>query len=229
MLKLNKQQMHQRPTYETLVRDTVLNPKDKINLPNRQATLLKLTQKLQMFDDESFIDIDEENKRIAAQRMQQVHLQEIVSEKLDTELKTEKILQNQETDTYFDIGTPRQSQDMQQPKHMASSSAQEPTTKHMQSSSSKEPSHLPPSTIEADLELATFYQDSIDKNENQLKVKKKTIKDIVGKHLGHESGSINKPYVNTLVDLQNQTHVEPMDTSTDPNMDTSTDPIMDTT
>ena len=76
MVSLAKKTMHVRPTYETLVRDTILNPRDKINLPNRTATLLRSTQKLQMFDDESFLDLDEENKRIAAERMQQMEDQQ---------------------------------------------------------------------------------------------------------------------------------------------------------
>ena len=40
-MKLNKAQMHQRPTYETLVKDTILEPKDKIALPDRAATILR--------------------------------------------------------------------------------------------------------------------------------------------------------------------------------------------
>ena len=40
-MKFNKAQMHQRPTYETLVKDTMLEPKDKIALPDRQATMLR--------------------------------------------------------------------------------------------------------------------------------------------------------------------------------------------
>ena len=40
-MKLNKSQMHQRPTYETLVKDTNLEPKDQIALPDRQATMLR--------------------------------------------------------------------------------------------------------------------------------------------------------------------------------------------
>ena len=67
MVSLAKQAMRQRSTYESLVRDTILNPRDKINLPNRTATLLRSTQKLNQFDEESFLDLDEENKRIAAE------------------------------------------------------------------------------------------------------------------------------------------------------------------
>ena len=56
MPKLNITQYHPRPTYSTLVRDTILEPRDKINLPNRQATLLRSTQRLSQWDNPEFID-----------------------------------------------------------------------------------------------------------------------------------------------------------------------------
>ena len=43
MIKLLKSQLKQRPTYESLVKDTILEPKDKIALPDRQATILRRT------------------------------------------------------------------------------------------------------------------------------------------------------------------------------------------
>ncbi len=57
-MKLNKSQMHQRPTYETLVQDTILEPKDKIALPDRQATILRTTQQLTRYDDAEFLDLE---------------------------------------------------------------------------------------------------------------------------------------------------------------------------
>ena len=56
-MKLNKAQMHQRPTYETLVKDTILEPKDKIALPDRAATILRKTQQLTRYDDAEFLDL----------------------------------------------------------------------------------------------------------------------------------------------------------------------------
>ena len=46
MNKILKSQMHKRQTYETLVKDTVLEPKDKIALPDRQATILRKTDNI---------------------------------------------------------------------------------------------------------------------------------------------------------------------------------------
>ena len=59
-MKLNKAQMHQRPTYETLVKDTILEPKDKIALPDRAATILRKTQELTRYDDAEFLDLEKD-------------------------------------------------------------------------------------------------------------------------------------------------------------------------
>ena len=71
MSKLNKAQMHQRPTYETLVRDTILEPKDKIALPDRTATILRKTQQLSRYDDSEFLDLERDNENIAKEQAQQ--------------------------------------------------------------------------------------------------------------------------------------------------------------
>ena len=71
MSKLNKAQMHQRPTYETLVKDTILEPKDKIALPDRTATILRKTQQLSRYDDVEFLDLEKDNENIAKEQAQQ--------------------------------------------------------------------------------------------------------------------------------------------------------------
>jgi hypothetical protein len=63
MSKLNKAQMHQRPTYGTLVKDIILEPKAKIALPDRQATILGKTQQLSRYDDAEFLDIETDNEK----------------------------------------------------------------------------------------------------------------------------------------------------------------------
>jgi len=71
--KIFKSTMHPRETYESLVRDTILNPKDKIALPDRKATLLRSTQQLNQWDDERFLNLDDEQKVISEQRAQAEH------------------------------------------------------------------------------------------------------------------------------------------------------------
>ncbi len=65
MTKLIKSQLHQRPTYETLVRDSNLEPKDKIALPDKEASILRRTQQLSRYDDVEFMDFKKDNKNIA--------------------------------------------------------------------------------------------------------------------------------------------------------------------
>ena len=54
MNSLFKSQMHERPTYETLVKDTTPKPKDGIAGPDRSASILKRTQQLTRYDDAEF-------------------------------------------------------------------------------------------------------------------------------------------------------------------------------
>ena len=63
MSKLSKAQIHQRPTYETLVRDTILEPKDKVAFPDREATILRKTQQLSRYDDSEFLDLEKDNEK----------------------------------------------------------------------------------------------------------------------------------------------------------------------
>ena len=73
-MKLNKAQMHQRPTYETLVKDTILEPKDRIALPDRTATILRRTQQLSRYDDVEFIDLEKDNENIMKEQAQQMNV-----------------------------------------------------------------------------------------------------------------------------------------------------------
>ena len=70
-MKLNKAQLRQRPTYETLIKDTILESKDKIALPDRQATILRKTQKFPRYDDHEFLDLEKDNENIAKEQAQQ--------------------------------------------------------------------------------------------------------------------------------------------------------------
>lgn len=76
---LNKMSMHRRPTYEKLVKDTILEPKDKIALPDRTATILRKTQKLSQFDDPSFIDLEETQQKIRLNQIQAQNVQQAIS------------------------------------------------------------------------------------------------------------------------------------------------------
>ena len=61
-MNFNKAVMHKVPTYDELVRDTILDPKDKIALPNRMATQLRNTPQLTRFDDDASLNLNDEQK-----------------------------------------------------------------------------------------------------------------------------------------------------------------------
>ncbi len=69
-MNLNRAQMHQRPTHETLVKDTILEPKGGIALPDRTATVLRKIQQLSRYDDAEFLDLEKDNENIAKERAQ---------------------------------------------------------------------------------------------------------------------------------------------------------------
>ena len=65
--KILKAQLHKIPTYQALIRDSVLDPKGKIALPDRQATILRKTQQLSRYDDSEFFDL-EKHENIAKEQ-----------------------------------------------------------------------------------------------------------------------------------------------------------------
>ncbi len=79
MSKIFTSQMHQRATYESLVKDTILEPKDKIALPNRQASILRIMQQLTRYDESEFLDLDRDNENILKERIPQAQVQKIVA------------------------------------------------------------------------------------------------------------------------------------------------------
>lgn len=77
IINFSKMSMHKRPTYETLVKNTILEPKDRISLPDRLATRLRNTQQLSMWDDPSFINLDDEQQKIIQDQIRQRELLKI--------------------------------------------------------------------------------------------------------------------------------------------------------
>ena len=63
MMSLYKESYHKRSTYDELVVQTLTNPTDVIALPNREATIIRSGPRLTRFDDEGFLNLDDENKK----------------------------------------------------------------------------------------------------------------------------------------------------------------------
>jgi len=89
LISFQKSTMQKRPTFEELLNDTVLNPKDKIALPNRQATQLRNTQYLSMWDDPTFLDLDEQAKNITINQIHNNELKTIIQSSTHTTLAEE--------------------------------------------------------------------------------------------------------------------------------------------
>ena len=71
-----KSQMHRRPTYDEVIYDAILNPTDKIKLPDRMATQLRNTHQLTRFDEvDATIDLAAEQDRITKRRLTNVALE----------------------------------------------------------------------------------------------------------------------------------------------------------
>ena len=78
-MNYNKYTYHKRSTYDELVIETITNPKDMVALPDREATILRNDPRLTRFDDENFVILDEDNKKIATARVKQQALRTAVA------------------------------------------------------------------------------------------------------------------------------------------------------
>jgi hypothetical protein len=68
-IDFNNAFMHKQPTYDEMVHETITHPTDKIGLPDRMATILRNTPQLTRFDDDSFLNLNEEQGKITQERM----------------------------------------------------------------------------------------------------------------------------------------------------------------
>jgi hypothetical protein len=64
LISFEKSTMSKRPSYNELVYDTILNPQDKIQMPDRQAKILRNSQKLTQFDDPASFDLEQQSKHM---------------------------------------------------------------------------------------------------------------------------------------------------------------------
>ena len=95
-MNIDKLEYHKRPTYAELIRDTITNPKDKIALPDRYATQLRNTPQMTRYDDESFLDLTQDNKTIMVEQMKQTTVRQQVAA---TNTKTHTIEEETNTET----------------------------------------------------------------------------------------------------------------------------------
>ncbi len=70
-MNINKIDFHRKPTYAEMVKSTITNPTDKIDLPDRYATRLRNTPQMTRYDDESFLELTKDNQNIMVEQMKQ--------------------------------------------------------------------------------------------------------------------------------------------------------------
>ena len=70
-MSFHKDTYHKRSTNDELVIETITNPTDIIQLPDRVASTLRKYPRLTRFEDEDFLNLDEDNKKIQTERTKQ--------------------------------------------------------------------------------------------------------------------------------------------------------------
>ncbi len=98
MSKLFKSQMHQRPTYETLVRDAISKPKDTISLPDGPTTILrKKTDNSQGMTNVRYYIWKRINRKIAKKQAQQAEIGSVTGADPGGSIAEEKGIQTRQT------------------------------------------------------------------------------------------------------------------------------------
>ncbi len=60
--------MHESTTYETFVKGIILEPKDRIAVPDSLASILRRTHQLIRYDDAEFLHVEKDQHNIAKEQ-----------------------------------------------------------------------------------------------------------------------------------------------------------------
>ena len=89
---------HKKPTYAEIVKSTITNPKDKIDLPDRYATRLRNTPQMTRYDDESFLELTKDNQNIMVEQMKQTTVRQQAAASQTTTHTVERATGDDEVD-----------------------------------------------------------------------------------------------------------------------------------
>jgi len=217
LLQLQKNSMRERPTYESLLNDTVLNPKDRIALPNRRATQLRNTQYLAMWDDPQFLDLDKQAKNITINQIHNNEVHNTVQQSPDKTRAEETAMQNPPKPPDAPAPPPKQYPPV--PKFSQGSQTTEDTA--MQTGSGKPPPPAGGGSVKAKVTATSSTQtaqqfdmtidDDLDdrhddfkkflaEHEQLKKAQQQSITQQIANHLGPHSSSADQSYVSRLVE-----------------------------
>ena len=83
LISFEKSIMHKKPSYNEIAFDALFSQEDKIKLPDREAKLLRRSQKLTMFDDPAFLDLEQQSKQIIIQQIHNNAVQTLIQNSTD--------------------------------------------------------------------------------------------------------------------------------------------------
>jgi hypothetical protein len=71
--------MRKVPTYDELSRDTITDPTDRIALPDRMAMQMRNTPQHTKFDDDTYLNLSDEQKKITKERIKEVEIRNLAN------------------------------------------------------------------------------------------------------------------------------------------------------
>ena len=214
-MQLQKTSMHVRPTYESLLNDSVLNPKDRIALPNRRATQLRNMQYLAQYDDPQFLDLDEQAKKITINQIHNTEVHNAIQQSTDKTRAEETAMQDPPKPPDAPAPPPKKYPPV--PKFSSESQKTEDTA--MQTGSGKPPPPPGGSSVKAKvtsstqtaLQFDTSIDDDMDdrhddmkkflaEHEQLKKAQQQSIAQTIVNHLGPHSSGADQSYLSQLAE-----------------------------
>ena len=104
-MSFNTTMMHKKPTYEELIRQS-RDPNDKIALPDRMATRLRNMPQMTKFDDDTHLNLEEEQNKINTERVREIEVKNLANSTTNNYYNTTNISKANNEDTTATPGAP---------------------------------------------------------------------------------------------------------------------------
>jgi len=222
MIKLLKSQMNPKATFESLVRDTILNPTDKINLPNREASQLRSTQQLSRWDDSEFLDLGKDSERIMKEKIHQEEFTQMTGHSGGLTRTVEQAAQppapppeNFQPQPPPPTGPPRftRTPGSYWPRGETASTQTDgqgkpppppPPAGVKMSAASAQTTEMFDMTMDDDMEgIQQEYEDFRLMHAQMMEENRRTIKEIIHQNLGPHSNTADQSFISRLTEMRN--------------------------
>ena len=104
-MSFNTTMMHKKPTYDELIRQS-RDPNDKIALPDRMATRLRNTPQMTKFDDDTHLNLADEQNKVTIERLREMEVRNISNNTTNNHYNTTNITKANDEDTTTTPGAP---------------------------------------------------------------------------------------------------------------------------